>query len=160
MPTVVEIQSLIKNIITLSNDLPLSVPSGVKEDKIWTVMNAAQGDTAHEMFNKRFDAMFGEDCRNSAGRLQYVRKGKLGLGLICSYLSSIDWADDFPLDIVEIKLQRLLAELKQLQYVTICLLQLASLPNVFLVNRVATVNPRPIQQHKHDQYVVLLQQRS
>ncbi len=142
MPTVAEIQSLIKNIITLSNNLPVSVPLGVKEDKIWAVMNGAQGDTAHKTFNKWFDAMFGEDCQNSVGHLQYIRRGKLGLGLVCSYLSSIDWADDFPLDIVEIKLQRLLAELKQLWYVTICLLQRAPFPNVFLVNR---VNLRPIQ---------------
>lgn len=77
-------------------------------------MNAAEGDTTHETFNERFDAMFGEDCRNSVGRLQYIRRGKRGLGLVCSYLSSIDWADNIPLDIVEIKLQRLLAELKQL----------------------------------------------
>src|SRR6266436_267214 len=87
MPTVAEIQSLIKNIITLSNNLPVSVPLGVKEDKIWAVMNGAQGDTAHETFNKWFDAMFGEDCQNSVSHLQYIRRGKLGLGLVCSYLS-------------------------------------------------------------------------
>ena len=122
MPTVAEVQSLVKNIVTLSNNLPVSVPLGTKEDKIWTVMNMAEGDTAHETFNKRFDAMFGEDCRNSVGHLQYIRRGKHGLGLVCSYLSSIDWTDYFPLNIVKIKLQRLLAELKQLQYVAIHLL--------------------------------------
>jgi hypothetical protein len=77
--------------------------------------------TAHETFNK-FDAMFGDDCGNSVGRLQYIRRGKHGLGLVCSYLSSVDWADDFSLDIVEIKLQRLLAELEQFWYVTVCLM--------------------------------------
>ena len=122
MPTVAEVQSLIKNIVTLSNNLPVSVPLGTKEDKIWTVMNMAEGDTAHETFNKHFDAMFGEDCQNSVGHLQYIHRGKHGLGLICSYLSSIDWTDYFPLNIVKIKLQRLLAELKQLQYVAIHLL--------------------------------------
>jgi hypothetical protein len=105
MPTVAKIQSLITNIITLSNNVPASVALGTKEDKIWTVLNAAEGDTAHEMFNKCFDAMFGEDCQNSAGCLQYICQGKLGLGLVCSYLSSIDWTDNFLLDIVEIKLQ-------------------------------------------------------
>ena len=46
-----------------------------------------------------------------------VCKGRLGLGHVCSYLSKIDWADNFPLDIVEIKLQGLIRELKHFQYV-------------------------------------------
>ena len=80
-------------------------------------MDTEERETAHETFNRRFDAMFGEDCRDNDGRLHYVRKGKLGLGRVCSYLSKIDWADNFPLDIVEIKLQRLITELKHLWYV-------------------------------------------
>ena len=117
MSTISEIKSLIKLITTLSNNLPQSVQQGTKEDKIWSVMNTEECETAHETFNRRFDAIFGEDCRDDAGRLQYVRKGKLGLGCICSYLSKINWTDNFPLDIVEIKLQRLISELKHLQYV-------------------------------------------
>jgi hypothetical protein len=113
--TISEIESLIKAIITLSNSL-LSVQQGTKADKIWSVMNTEECETSHETFNRRFDAMFGEDCRDDAGRLQYVRKGKFGLGRVCSYLTKIDWEDNFPLDIVEIKLQRLLSELKHLQY--------------------------------------------
>jgi hypothetical protein len=116
MSTISEIKALIKSLTALSSNLPQSVQNGTKEDKIWRVMNMEEGETAHETFNRRFDAMFGEDSRDAAGRLQYVRKGKLGLGCVCSYLSKIDWAD-FPLDIVEIKLQRLIAELKHLQYV-------------------------------------------
>ena len=79
-------------------------------------MNTEECETPHETFNRHFDALFGEDCRDDGGRLQYVRKGKLGLGCICSYLSKIDWTDNFPLDIVEIKLQRLISELKHLGY--------------------------------------------
>jgi hypothetical protein len=116
MPTISEIKALIKIIATLSNSLPKSTPFGTKEDKIWTVMHTEEGKTAHETFNRRFDAMFGEDCRDTAGRLQHVRKGKLGMDNVCTYLSKIDWADNFPLDIVEIKLQRLLAELQHHQY--------------------------------------------
>jgi hypothetical protein len=74
---------------------------------------------AHKTFNRHFDAMFGEDCQDAAGHLQYIHRGKLGLGHVCSYLSKIDWADDFPLGIVAIKLQRLLMELKHLQYIFI-----------------------------------------
>ena len=56
------IKSLVKEIITLSNVLPISVPQGTEGDKIWSVMNRDAGETAHETFNQRFDAMFGEDC--------------------------------------------------------------------------------------------------
>jgi hypothetical protein len=117
MSTVSEIKALVKVIATLSNGLPQSIPLGMKEDKIWTVMHTGEGETAHETFNRRFDAMFGEDCRDTAGRLQHVRRGRLGLGNVCTYLSKIDWADNFPLNIVEIKLQRLIAELQHHQYV-------------------------------------------
>lgn len=106
------IKSLVKEIITLSNVLPISVPQGTEGDKIWSVMNRDAGETAHETFNRRFDAMFGEDCRDSMGRLQHIRQGRLGLGLVCNYLSTINWSDNFPLDIVEIKLNRLVTELK------------------------------------------------
>ena len=32
------------------------------DDKIWAVMNSDNGEMPHETFNKRFDAMFSEDC--------------------------------------------------------------------------------------------------
>ncbi|KAG6894014.1 hypothetical protein C0992_007838 [Termitomyces sp. T32_za158] len=114
MPTIAVIQSLVKTIISLSSNLPPSVKQGSKSDKIWTVMNAEEGETPHETFNRRFDAMFGEDCCDSNGRLEHVCKGKLGLGLVCSYLLKVDWIADFPLDLVETKLQRLVLELKHL----------------------------------------------
>ena len=79
-------------------------------------MHTEEGETAHETFNRPFDAMFGEDCQDTAGRLQHIGKGKLGMGNVCAYLSKIDWADDFPLDIIEIKLQQLIAELQHHQY--------------------------------------------
>jgi hypothetical protein len=116
MLTIAEVRSIVSDICTLANALPSSVPNGSKEDKIWVVMNSDGGKTQHETFNKRFDAMFGEDCRDSHGRLHHVRRGKLGIGLVCLYLTNLDWTD-IPLDLAEIKLQRLLVELKQLQYV-------------------------------------------
>ena len=60
--------------------------------------------------------MFAEDCRDSNGRLHYVRQGKLGMSLVVSYLSKINWTTGFPLDLVELKLQCLITELKILQY--------------------------------------------
>ena len=62
--------------------------------------------------------MFGEDCRDSDGRLHYVHQGKLGMGRVVSYLSKINWTTGFLLDLVELKLQRLIVELKSLQYVS------------------------------------------
>jgi len=108
------IKILVKEIGTLSNTLSDSVPKGSKDDKIWSVMNNEECETPHETFNRRFDAIFAEDCCDSNGRLHYVRRGKFGMGLIVSYLSKINWAADFPLDLVENKLQRLITELKHL----------------------------------------------
>jgi hypothetical protein len=116
MCTAETIKQLVREISALSTSLSDAVPKGSKDDKIVSVMNTKEGDTAHETFNRRFDVLFGEDCRDSHGRLYHVRQGKLGMGLVVSYLSKIDWTD-FPLDLVELKLQRLKAELQCLQYV-------------------------------------------
>jgi hypothetical protein len=115
MPPITVIKALLKEITAASNRLPSSIQQGSKNDKIWNVLNADAGETAHETFNKRFDALFAEDCRDPAGRLHYIRRGKLGMGLVCSYLSQIDWDNGFPLDLAEIKLKRLVDELKVLQ---------------------------------------------
>ncbi|KAG6903113.1 hypothetical protein C0995_006300 [Termitomyces sp. Mi166 len=69
MPTTAAIQVLMKTITALSSDLPSSVKQGSKSDKIWTVMNVGEGETLHETFNRHFNAMFGEDCRDSNGHL-------------------------------------------------------------------------------------------
>lgn len=109
-------KQLVKKISALSSSLSDAVPKGSKTDKIWSVMNTEEGDSPHETFNRRFDALFGEDCRDSHGRLHHVRQGKLGMGLVVSSLSKVDWTN-FPLDLVELKLQRLIAELQHLQCV-------------------------------------------
>lgn len=61
-----------------------------------------------------------EDCCDSDGCLHHVRQGKHGMGLVVSYLSKINWTGS-PLDLVEIKLQQLLTELKCVQYVLLLL---------------------------------------
>ena len=117
MSTLSTIGLLVKEIGSLSNTLADSVQKGTKDDKIWSVMNSEERETPHETFNRRFDALFAEDCRDADARLHHVRQGKLGMALVVSYLSKIDWTLDFPLDLVELKLRRLVTELKQLQYV-------------------------------------------
>ena len=74
-----------KSIVALSNSLPKYVPHGTTKDKIWAVMHNQEGET----FNKRFDALFGEDFRDSDGCLHHIRQGKYGMGLICAYLNQI-----------------------------------------------------------------------
>ena len=64
-----------------------------------------------ETFNKRFDALFAEDCRDAEGHLPHIRQGKSGMGLVGAYLKKVDWSQGFPLDLVAIKLRRLVAEL-------------------------------------------------
>jgi hypothetical protein len=154
MSTISEIKTLIKAITTLSNSLPQSVQQGTKEDKIWSVMHTEEWETAHKTFNRHFDAMFGEDCWDASGCLQYVHKRRLGLGCVCSYLSGIDWADNFSLDIVEIKLQWLIRELKHFQYVfthfqPFCLMADMHLAVLML-----------IQLSKHDRHATLCRPQS
>jgi hypothetical protein len=118
MSTLATIKLLVKEIGSLSNTLADSVLKASKEDKIWSVMNSEECDTPFETLNRRFDALFGEDCCDSDGHMLYVCQGKLGTGLVVLYLSKVNWTG-FPLDLVEIKLQRLVTELKGLQYVLI-----------------------------------------
>jgi hypothetical protein len=115
MITLAAIKLLVKEIAILSNSLSDSVLKGCKDDKIWSVMNADERETPHKIFNQRFEALFAEDCRDSDGRLHHIRQGKLGMGLVVLYLSKINWTG-FPLDLVELKLQRLITELRHLQY--------------------------------------------
>ena len=85
------IKQLVKEISALSGSLSDAVPKGSKDDKIWSIMNTEEGNNPHETFNRRFDALFGEDCRDSGGHLHHIHQGKLGMGLITSYLSKINW---------------------------------------------------------------------
>ena len=146
---------LVKDITTLSNALPQSIQQSMKDNKIWHVMNAGEHDMGHETFNCWFDALFGEDFRDTSGRLLHIRRGKLGLGLVTLYLSKINWAHGFPLDIIKIKLQCLLTELKQLQHVA---------NFTFLMNYVLTgvflVVLREIPLSKHDHHAKQLQPQS
>jgi hypothetical protein len=119
MSTIQGIQHLVKTITALSNSLPKSVPNGNTKDKIWIVMHSPEGETTFETFNKRFDALFGEDCCDSDGRLHFICQGKNGMGLVCAYLNKLDWTADVPLDLIEIKLQRLSTELIHLRYTSI-----------------------------------------
>jgi hypothetical protein len=58
-------RALINNIISLTRTLPTSVPLATDADKIFAVMNSPEGESTWHIFNKHFDALFGEDCHDS-----------------------------------------------------------------------------------------------
>ncbi|KAJ7658004.1 hypothetical protein B0H17DRAFT_1145720 [Mycena rosella] len=79
-----------------------------------TTVNGIEGTIAGT-FNRPFDILFGEDCRGGDGRLKNIRRGALGMTCVVDYLESIHWASaGLPLDLAQIKLQRVVAELEHL----------------------------------------------
>ena len=63
---------------------------GIKGWKIWSVMHFEECNTLHETFNWWFDTLFAEDCHDSNSHLYHVCQGKLGMGLVVSYLSKFN----------------------------------------------------------------------
>ena len=117
-PSEKDVRDLITNITTLSECLPESVPLASMEDKIYRVMTGEEGEGIWHTFNRRFDAVFGQDCRDEQGRLHYLRRGKFGMGTVCNYLKKMDLTTgDIPFNLMVDKLQRLCDEIVHLQYV-------------------------------------------
>ena len=77
MPSLGEIQLLVHKIVSLACNSIFSAQNATKYDydKIYKVMHTTDGETPHETFNRWFDALFGEDCRNSSGHLREARNG-------------------------------------------------------------------------------------
>ena len=163
MLTVTEITSTVANISILASGLLSSMPNGFKEDKIWAVINSDDGKTPHETFNKWFDAMFDEDCYDLHGHLHHIHHGKLGMGLVCSYLTRLNWTD-FPLDLVKLKLQCLLVELKQLQCVSNSFLSLYTnepIRHPTLMDSLCSLNQRmPQTQHQNSRMQTILRRQT
>jgi hypothetical protein len=74
-------------------------------------MSGNEGEDTWQTFNKRFDALFAEDCRDGQGRLHHIRRGEFGMDMVVQYLSTLD-ITLLPLDLVAKKLDRLEAELE------------------------------------------------
>ena len=73
-PALLAIKGVIDKIIKLGSQLPDAVPIGTQDDKLWTVMNMHEEDP-WQTFNRRFDIVFGENCRDKNGRLYHLRRG-------------------------------------------------------------------------------------
>ena len=112
MPVQVDdIQSSISRITILCKEIPINVPIGNKRSKIYLVMTGDEGEDTWQTFNKRFDALFAEDCHKGQGQLHHIHRGEFGMDKVVQYLSALD-INSLPLDLVAKKLDRLEAELE------------------------------------------------
>ena len=115
-----DILSLIANVTALSASLPASVSIAKQDSKIYTtLLRVNEGDT-WMTFNRIFDILFKEDVeyRDENGRLRHILRGKYGMDKICAYLNGVQWSDpNIPLDLVKMKLDRLIEELLYLSCV-------------------------------------------
>jgi hypothetical protein len=111
------VQRLLAQSAYLSRNLPAKLPSSVRvaipSDTIHTVFSREEGESQWHTFNSRFDAVFGEDCRDkTTKKLHLIRRGPLGMELVANYLDRVNIKDpELPLGLVIPKLQRLYNEL-------------------------------------------------
>ena len=112
MPVQVEdIKSSISHITVLCKEILINIPIGNKRSKIYLVMTSDEGEDTWQTFNKRFDALFAEDCHDGQGQLHHIRCGEFGMDKVVQYLSTLD-INLLPLDLVAKKLDQLEAELE------------------------------------------------
>ncbi|KAF7305351.1 hypothetical protein HMN09_00787000 [Mycena chlorophos] len=108
------IRDLIKRIETSTERLPTTISEALRGGEIQRVLTEVEGpdgDVA-STFNRRFDILYGEDCRDGQGRLANVQRGDFRLRLVVQYLKSIAWESGAVLiDIASVKLERLAKEL-------------------------------------------------
>lgn len=113
-----DVEKLISTIRTLSQSLPTdTVQLGTREDFLYKTFVHVKGENDWHTFNRRFDLVFGEDCRDSHGRLEHMRRGQYGLDFVVEYLETTKTANGMMFELMKLKLDRLIAELKHLVYV-------------------------------------------
>ena len=72
------------------------------------------GGDAWEVFNRRFDVLFGENTCDASGCLKNIRRGALGMDLVLKYLQSTASNDGILWAAVRPKIERLASEVKKL----------------------------------------------
>lgn len=112
------IKALLENLPSLCNGLPSSVPLATKDDDIYRIITDVNGEDTWQTFNRRFDLLFAEDCRDVNGRLDKIRRGPLGMNNVCKYLKSIDLKTPGLFhDLMVKKLERVVQEVVYLMWV-------------------------------------------
>ncbi|KAJ6564754.1 hypothetical protein B0H19DRAFT_1068271 [Mycena capillaripes] len=71
-------------------------------------------DSPWGTLNRQLDKLFGADTREN-GHLRYIRRGEHGMSFVAEHLAGLNWkSGDYPLELVELKLQRIVDELEYL----------------------------------------------
>ena len=86
-----EFTALNEELTSLVQSLPTSIPAAKAKSRIVTVFTNIPVPKnpleLWEVFDKRFNALFGEDLRDAkTGRLPNVQRGKHGLDLVLTYI--------------------------------------------------------------------------
>ncbi|KAI4293674.1 hypothetical protein K525DRAFT_214351 [Schizophyllum commune Loenen D] len=102
-----DVVQLSTDIKALAKQLPSSVPIASKDGMIYRILRDSHGESAWATFNKRFDALYGEECRDADGKLKNIERGKYGLDGVCKYLDIAVQQGSMPYDLMSIKLERL-----------------------------------------------------
>ncbi|KAJ6522529.1 hypothetical protein DFH09DRAFT_1097114 [Mycena vulgaris] len=111
------ILDLIKKMKKPTAQFPEAIPLASDADDIVRVITTIHGidNSVRGTFNRRFDILFGEDCRDDDGRLKNIRRGDVEMPCVLNYLESIHWESaEIPLDLAGIKLKRIVDELELL----------------------------------------------
>ena len=99
--------------------LAKSIPLATAEDRINTVFKNIPSDTSEpwEVFNRRFDALFGQDTCNANGRLKNIQRGPLGMDMVLEYLQLVTEQEAILWTAAKPKIERLVSEVEHLMSV-------------------------------------------
>lgn len=115
----------VKELGDIVSELPPHVPLASDSDSIWLTFQRISipkdDDDPEErwrVLNRRMDALFGEDLRNTEGRLPNIMRGPFGLDMVVDYLEEVILLGSLPWEALQPKMGRLLLELKHFVYVS------------------------------------------
>ena len=103
----------------LAKSLPSTVPVATKDGRIvevFTNIPVTEDPAEHwQTFNRRMDALFGHELRDSNGRLLNVKRGPFGIDLVLKYLDDAASEGTLNWDLAAIKIDRLITEFEILR---------------------------------------------
>ncbi|KAI0038954.1 hypothetical protein FA95DRAFT_1599976 [Auriscalpium vulgare] len=107
-------RTLIQELASLAKQLPKDIAEATKSEPVFEVLQKVSGETTWETFNRRFDILFGENRRGPDGRLMNIRRGRYGMQNVVTYLNNIVGQPGMLYELMDIKLNRIIAELDYL----------------------------------------------